>query len=56
VLWSFGATANDPQYPYYGSLVVGTGESAANYLWGMTSQGGASGLGTIFKIALDGNL
>lgn len=56
VLWSFGATANDPQYPYYGSLVVGTGASAANYLWGMTSQGGASGLGTIFKIALDGNL
>jgi uncharacterized repeat protein (TIGR03803 family) len=48
VLYSFGGTATDATAPT-GSLV----QSGAT-LYGMTSSGGSSGIGTIFKIGTDG--
>ena len=45
VLWSFGGTASDGQYPY----AVLTMDSAGN-LFGTTHGGGANGRGTVFEI------
>ncbi len=48
VLHSFGSIANDGSYPY-GSLTL-----SGTTLYGMTSDGGAYGAGTIFQINTDG--
>jgi len=49
ILHSFAGGAGDGAYPYGGSLI-----QSGPTLYGMTTYGGSSNLGTIFKIGLDG--
>ena len=44
------AGATNGSYPFFGSLI-----SDGTFLFGMTSQGGINGIGTIFKIISDGS-
>jgi uncharacterized repeat protein (TIGR03803 family) len=43
VLYSFGSVASDGTKPYYGSLIL-----SGTTLYGMTTEGGANGKGTLF--------
>jgi uncharacterized repeat protein (TIGR03803 family) len=50
VLYSFGASSGDAQYPYFDGLM----QASDGNLYGMTYAGGANFDGTIFKITLAG--
>jgi uncharacterized repeat protein (TIGR03803 family) len=49
VLYSFGATATDGEFPYGGLI-----QDAQGNLYGTTPDGGAAGLGTIYEISPQG--
>ena len=50
VLYSFGASGGDAQYPYFDGLM----QASDGNMYGMTYEGGANSLGAIFEITLAG--
>jgi uncharacterized repeat protein (TIGR03803 family) len=50
VLYSFGASSGDAQYPYFNSLI----QASDGNMYGMTFQGGTNFDGAIFRITLAG--